>query len=102
MTCTNGSTGKAGMFLTDTFCQKCNLRHYQWKFKVKEVNKITPGKGFASGNIEGLRFCLKIIQELRDKYTALGFNEFDLPIKRFLADIENEIGYKAFKDWKPK
>ena len=53
-------------------------------------------------HIDGMRYCLKLIEELREKYAALGFEGRDVPIERVLADVENEIGYRAFKDWKPK
>jgi hypothetical protein len=53
-------------------------------------------------HIDGMRFCLDLIQELKEKYLALGYSGYQLPIERVLADVENEIGYRAYREWRPR
>lgn len=53
-------------------------------------------------HIDGMRFCLDLIQQLKEKYAALGYAGYQLPIERVLADVENEIGYRAYPNWRPK
>jgi hypothetical protein len=53
-------------------------------------------------HIDGMRYCLKLIEELREKYAALGWHTDMLSIERVLCDVENEIGVRAYKDWKYK
>lgn len=53
-------------------------------------------------HIYGMKKCLELIQELREKYSALGFIADSLSIERVLCDVENEIGVRAYKDWKMK
>lgn len=50
-------------------------------------------------NINGMKHCLKLIEELRNKYNAQGFEGHDLSIDRVLKDVENEIGVKVYKKW---
>lgn len=51
-------------------------------------------------HVEGLKFCLKLIQKLKEKYATLGYSDNELSIERVLKDIENEIGYRAYRDWR--
>jgi hypothetical protein len=51
-------------------------------------------------NIDGMKHCLKLIDELRHKYKAMGLDSNDLTLEKVLNDIENEIGIRAFSDWR--
>ena len=53
-------------------------------------------------NIEGMKNCLKLIEDLRNKYAMCGWIEHDLSIDRVLNDIENAIGIRCIKDWRIK
>lgn len=50
-------------------------------------------------HIDGMKWCLVIIERQREKYKKMGYADHDLPIEKVLIDIENEIGTCAFKDW---
>ena len=53
-------------------------------------------------HIEGMKYALKLIEELQIKYAACGYEKHDLPIEKVFSDIQNEIGMIAFKDWRIK
>lgn len=53
-------------------------------------------------HIDGMKLCLHMIEELRAKYRALGFGNNDLPIERVLNNVENEIGVRAYREWRKK
>ena len=53
-------------------------------------------------HIDGMKYSLKLIESLRDKYESIGFKDHDLSIDRVLKDVENEIGICCIKDWRLK
>ena len=53
-------------------------------------------------HLEGMKYCLKLIEELRKEYESLGFTHDMLSIDRVLSDVENKIGERAIKDWRRK
>lgn len=52
-------------------------------------------------NIDGMKFCLALINELRQYYKGMNYSENELTIEQVLSDIENEIGIRAYRDWRP-
>ena len=56
----------------------------------------------ATDFIESLKYCLELIEKKRQFYAALGYTGNELTIEKVLNDIENEIGCRAFKEWRWK
>lgn len=69
---------------------------FEVRVKLKEEIKEKPSKKVPD-NLDGMKFCLELIQALRLKYYGLGYTE--LEFERVLHDIENEIGVRAYQDW---
>ena len=55
-----------------------------------------------SDHIKGMKYCLKLIQQLRKEYAELGYRLEMVSIERILCDVENEIGMRVYRDWKIK
>ena len=53
-------------------------------------------------HLDGMKYCLELIENIRNHYNACGYKNHDLPMEKVMADIENEIGIRAFRDWKFK
>lgn len=53
-------------------------------------------------HLDGMRWCLELIQELREEYARLGLISGSLSIERVLCDVENVIGERCIKDWRRK
>lgn len=52
-----------------------------------------------NSHIDGMKYCLELIEELKKSYAACNYKNNDLPIEKVIADIENEIGCRAYRDW---
>ncbi len=53
-------------------------------------------------SLDGLRYCLTLISNVKQRYSAQGYTQYDLPLEKVIADIENEIGIRGFKEWRPR
>ena len=52
-----------------------------------------------NNHTDGIRFCLYLIEEMRQEYAKKGYDAYDLSINQVLEDVENEIGYRAHINW---
>lgn len=50
-------------------------------------------------HLDGMKFCLDLIDNLKDKYKIAGYNPYDLSFEKVLNDIASEIGTRCYKDW---
>lgn len=67
------------------------------------LNELNEAHKKIDGSREGMNYCIKLINELRQKYSAMNvlYNNY-MTANQVLNDIENEIGIRLLKDWKIK
>ena len=50
-------------------------------------------------HLEGMKYCLELIDKLKCKYISCGYLDHDLPIDKVIDHISNEIGARCYRDW---